>query len=804
MRLRLLLSLVLVLCTCASKAQTLPPITFIDGMPGYEKVDAQFQHFEDPSDKLGIQDILDSTAHHPFTPGTHEVLNKGYTHSAYWLRARFSLGSAPGVSKELRYLEINYALLDDIRFYVVEDGQVVKSWATGDNRPFASRPIDHSRFLFPLELKPGQVKTVYIRVQSTSSMRIPLSLWDPFEFYHEERIHALIDGVYFGILFLMFFYHLCLLITGRDISYFYYIGYITAVTLFQLSMTGYGFEYLWSNMPAINDHLIPVSICLIAGFVVKFSQRILTLKPDRRLFHRFFSSLVVLAAAGTVVSLVLPYQDVIRPIILCAILITLAILYIGALETMKGSYTARLFLLAWSSLLLGSLTLAVVSMGWIPANLATTNAFMLGSALQVILLSITLAERHNQINREKTEMEKQAKQALEAVNQTLQDNNRIKDEFLATISHELRTPMNGVLGCLQHIHEEPISDRVNLYVNYADRSARHMMLLVDSLLTYTELQSGQVRFDNKPFQPAELMDHSRELFQELADRKGIELSYRIDPATPDSVWGDYARLGQILNNLVDNAIKFTRQGRVDVTLSGERDSDETSYLLLQVHDTGIGIAPDKLTLIFERFRQVDGAFNRGYGGLGIGLAVIKALLDQLGGGIDVASEPGKGCTFRVRIPCQIHASEAETRDISTVEQMPLRTNGIRVLVVEDNPVNQLVLKGLLTKQGFDVLTADNGALALEIVNSRPLDVILMDCQMPVMDGFEATQHIRRLNSPAARLPIIAVTANAMSQDRERCLQAGMNDYTCKPISAKALNRKIIHWVNTRSRSKKAG
>lgn len=811
MRLRVFLIWVLAWLLLPAGAMALPAATVavIDDLPPFQRVDELFQHLEDASGKITVDDLLGEATHYPFEPGGNAVLNKGYSDSAFWLVGRFRAGNQDGDKKQLRYLEIDYSLLDDIQFFVVVDGKVEQQWHTGDTHPYSSRPIDHARFLFPLELQPGQEKTVLFRIQSTSSLRMPLAIWEPFEFYHSQRAHLLLDGLYFGILFLMFFYNLCLLLIVRDISYFYYIAYTFSIVTFQLGMTGYGFEYVWSDLPGINEFLIPLGICAIALFVVKFCQRILDLKRNAPAMHAFFNGVVLLQIVGMVASLALPYQLVIKPVILNAMLVSSVLLYCGAVEAMKGTPTARLFFIAWSSLLMGALILATVSMGWIPANLVTTNAFMLGSAIEVTLLSITLAERLNQINHEKTEMEKEAKRALEIVNQTLQDNNRIKDEFLATISHELRTPMNGVLGCLEHIHDEPISDKASQYLNYADRSARHMMLLVDSLLTYTELQSGKIHFDNKPFLTKDLVASSRTLFSELAQKKGIALSFFIEEATPDVLISDFNRISQILNNLLDNAIKFTRHGRVEVRIHGEIANLQTGdfNLLIHVSDTGIGIAEEKLSLIFERFRQADGAFNRGYGGLGIGLAVIKALLDYLHGSIDVESSMDRGSTFTVHVPCrcQVAGDQAEIAAVVSAENGPAKvTSGLRVLVVEDNPVNQLVLKGLLKKQGFDVFTADNGAQAVELVKSTQLDVIMMDCQMPVMDGFEATRQIRALPSPGNQIPIIAVTANAMSQDRERCLQAGMNDYTSKPIDAKLLNKKIIYWVNTSPRSQKAG
>lgn len=804
---RLLVKLLLTLACCMNGALAAQSVVYLDSLPGKSAANGYFEYLEDPSRQMTLGHVLARDAVPAFAPTTGAVFNHGYSNAAIWLHARVGV-QADAATTVTRYLEVDYSLLDDVVLYVIDDGKLVQSWHTGDTRPFHSRPIDHARFLFPLELQPGETRDVFLRVASTSSLRIPLTLWDPFTFYQEQRIDLLVDGLYFGILLLMLFYNLCLLISVRDISYFYYIAYTFGLCLFQFSMSGYGFEYAWSDWPALNDHLIPLSICLIAVFVLRFSQHVLSLATQWPLMHKIFTGLLLANALGVVAAVLLPYHAVIKPVVIDAIITAMVMLYAGVVESIKGSKPARWYILGWSSMFLGAVWLALASMGLAPANILTTNGFIFGSAIQVTLLSITLAERLNQINREKAAMELEAKRALQIANRTLQENNRIKDEFLATISHELRTPMNGVLGCLEHIHDEPISQKVEAYVNYADRSARHMMLLVDSLLTYTELQSGKLHLEDKPFAVRDLVNSARTLFTELSNRKGISLNFFIEASTPDIIIGDATRVSQMLNNLLDNAIKFTHHGRVEVRIYGEASSGNNNdfQLLMQVSDTGIGIAPEKLDLIFERFRQVDGAFNRGYGGLGIGLAVIKALLDQMHGSIDVDSREHLGCTFTIHIPCRYQTAEQtaepaqETADIA---KLP-RAHSLHVLVVEDNPVNQMVLKGLLRKQGYEVSTVDNGAQAVEWLRHNAADAVLMDCQMPVMDGFTATRMIRQLPEPIANVPIIAVTANAMSQDKERCLNAGMDDYTVKPIDAKSLNKKIIYWVNTGHRNTRAG
>ena len=754
-----------------------------------------FSHLEDSSSSLTIDTLLENSHDDLFTAGDQTVLNQGYSTSAFWLHGRFQAPSnAPHTT---RFFAIEYSLLDNVEFYVVNREQITQQWLTGDARSFDTRPIDHTWFLFPVEFDPGATLDIYIRVESTSSLRLPISLWEPSRFYDLQRPRLLTEGIYFGIVFLMFFYNLCLLATVRDTSYFYYITYILSLATFQLCMTGYGFEYIWPDHPRINEFILPFSVSAVGLFIVAFGIRVMDLQRNSQLTYYLCCILIVLEAASALVSLVLPYEVVIHTVIALALLVSAVMLVASVQESLKGNPTAKLFLLAYFTLLVGAVALAFASMGWLPANFVTMNSMMIGSAVEIVVLSFALAERLNQINKEKSAMEREAKQSLEDMNRHLLQTNQLKDEFLATISHELRTPMNGVLGCLQHLQQSGHDDKENPYLNFADRSARHMMMMVDSLLAYTELQSGKLSIQNEPLKIHELVERCKHLFIDNCDKKGVKLNVEVSSETPMILFGDPARLAQAINNLLDNAIKFTHEGQVDVQVSSTAIQPESRLLQLEVRisDTGIGIAHDKQEQIFETFRRGEGNAKQGYGGLGIGLSVVKSLMDKMGGNIGFVSQPGIGSTFTLSLPCHYQTNELTQRCDEQNLTRNRTTHSLTILVVEDNPVNQLVVKGLLKKSGYDVLSASNGAEALEKLEKHTVDIVLMDCQMPIMDGFEATRRIRNSDLDYKKIPIIAVTANAMSEDRHLCIQAGMNDYLCKPIDAQILNRKVIYWAN---------
>jgi len=779
-------------------------------IPANHSANAYFSHLADAAGSLTLPALLQNSYADLFSDGDNKTLNPGYTDAAYWLHGRFQLDADQAAVT--RYFGVDYSLLDDVAFYVVQHGEVTAQWLTGDSRPFASRPIDTSGFLFPVEFKPGATLDIYIRIQTSSSMRVPLSIWEPEAFHNAQRPRLLTEGLYFGVIALMFVYNLCLLLRVKDVSYLNYLAYILAMAMLQLCLTGYGYEYFWPQYPRLNEFMLPVSVAAIGVFIIAFGLPLLELKRKSRVLSYACTTLLVLEAGAALVSLVLPYGVVIQSVITLSLLVSLVMMAAALKESLNGSTTAKLFLLAYVTLIIGSVALALASMGWLPVNFFTTNSLMIGSGVEIVVLSFALAERLNQINQEKARAEREATRYLEEINLHLRQANELKDEFLATISHELRTPMNGVLGCLEHLQQHGNPDQPNPYLHQAEHSARQMMSMVDSLLTYTEIQSGKLHVQSEPFRLRDLLEHSQQLFAETCQRKGINLQLDISEDTPGILLGDPHRISQVLNNLLDNAVKFTHQGAVKVAVCCHRMRTDKSLLQLEftISDSGIGIPEAQQEQIFESFRSGDGKVKRGYGGLGIGLSVTKSLLDKMGGNLTFTSQPEQGSTFRASLPCQAASAEGQRGELDSAQnpagQHPEGQSHttLSVLVVEDNPVNQLVMKSLLNKFGYDVHCAGNGAEALELLRSQAVDLVLMDCQMPVMDGFTATRHIRNSDGIQKDVPIIAVTANAMSEDRHLCIQAGMNDYLCKPIDAQILSRKIIYWANRSPRISQTG
>ncbi|BBP44354.1 ATP-binding protein [Thiosulfativibrio zosterae] len=440
----------------------------------------------------------------------------------------------------------------------------------------------------------------------------------------------------------------------------------------------------------------------------------------------------------------------------------------------------------------------------------TFAIMMLMAFIGFLLISLILKRLKNtlkasqQLLSEKTEMNEKLNNEIflrdqltaelqEAKNRAL-ESSKLKSEFLANMSHEVRTPMNGIIGMSELLKDAKLTEQQADWLHTISDSANALLAVLNDILDFSKIEAGKLHLDPKPFELKPLIHSIVKSIEPRASERNLSLAAHLDDRLPEWILSDDMRIRQILLNLLGNALKFTPHGAIQlfVTAAGEHNE----YLKFSVQDTGIGIPESAKQKLFQAFSQVDGSTTRLYGGTGLGLTISQQLALMLGGEIGFESQEGTGSTFWFTIALTLaEAPQAvdENAQAKASDDESIVNEDLRILLVEDNLVNQKLALALLRKLGYDADIAENGAVALEKIANSHYDLILMDCQMPVKDGYQTTQELRQWDSALSKTPVVAMTANAMQGDEEKCYAAGMDDYISKPINPKILAEKMAFW-----------
>ncbi|MBL8174335.1 MAG: response regulator [Bryobacterales bacterium] len=432
-----------------------------------------------------------------------------------------------------------------------------------------------------------------------------------------------------------------------------------------------------------------------------------------------------------------------------------------------------------------------------------------GLARNLEIMSAGLAESYHgiresldermRLNEELTRLFGELKQKAADLTQAklrAEEANHAKAAFLTNISHEIRTPMNGLMGMLAILQDSHLNEEQQRRVQLAQDSASSLLALMNDMLTFSPGDGGSAEVARVEFVPSALVESIFNTYQNRGQDRGVQMSMYVDPSAKDLYLGDPARISQVLTQLVNNALKFTHRGSIRVALLGKNTLDDGREFRFEVSDTGIGVPAALQPRVFDPFTQADSSLTRRHGGAGIGLAVCKKIVGFLGGTMGMRSSEGIGSVFWFQIPLTRARKGTATPSRDPVEAASSAPETLRprILIVEDNAVNQKVACRLVERGGFDYEIAGNGRIAIERLEASSYDAILMDCQMPEMDGYRATEEIRKRENGAQRVPIIAMTAHAMEGDRERCLQSGMDDYLTKPVNRQELLSVLHRWI----------
>jgi signal transduction histidine kinase/ActR/RegA family two-component response regulator len=455
----------------------------------------------------------------------------------------------------------------------------------------------------------------------------------------------------------------------------------------------------------------------------------------------------------------------------------------GLLEPARAQWSERLVLLV-TMYLLGAY---MATTGSVTERLRRRTNVAIRTARDLVA---SLEHQREALQAQTVELEQARRQAESA--------NVAKSQFLATISHEFRTPLNGILGTTELLLDSPLTSSQRRFAKTAHLSATALLALVDDVIDLSRIEAGKFTLRNTSFDLRALVDEAMDLMAAIARDKPISLERRLPPQLPTQLLGDPVRLRQLLVNLLHNGVKFTDRGSVTLSVTQQgRDDAGALRLRFEVRDTGQGIAQDYLDSVFDAFTQADASTTRRHGGSGLGLAIAKDLTELMGGRLGVDSRLGEGSTFWFELAMQPAVDAPAKAPPPPIEMGELAAH---VLLAEDDSVNQMVVEAMLTRLGCIVEVAADGNAALGAATHRRYDLILMDCHMPQMDGFEATRRIRddEFDRGRGHTPIVALTADALAGDRERCIESGMDDYMTKPVSSSMLAACVERWTGRRT------
>ena len=707
----------------------------------------------------------------------------GFTSDAYWIRFKLKNSSD---EQKVYYLETARAITDEAKMFQILNSSV-QSFISGDQVPFNKRQVEHRSTVFKIELPKQSTSQFYLRFKSDGeTLNLPLNLYDEVGFWTMNYKQQLFLGVFYGLLFLAGIIYLFFYSSLKEKSFLYYGFYVFSIAFLQAALDGLIFQYIFPEGGYFNSRAVMITALFSNFFLLKYCEYFLKVNEFLPRFNKAYN--IIYGAIGVLFIMIFISPKTLEltyPIsnlngLISLILILSTVFYMRFKHFKIDPY----FSIGIFFLVIGLLGFVMNNLSVLPNNFYTLNSAKFGAGFEVIFLSLSMTNLIRKLRQEKETSQEEALKKSEEISE-------LKTYFMSNISHELRTPINAIMGIAETQLGENSNNEERKQYEIIKNASLSLLSNVNDILDFEKIEKNELILKQEEFNPSIVLNQISNNWKTEAEKKGLDYIFEMDYEIPTMVNGDSERFIQIINNVLSNAVKYTNSGEVHFKLRCIPQPDDIYRFSFIISDTGIGMNSEIKKNSFDSFNQMRLNHKRQYGGIGLGLTIVKHLVDLFKGSIKIESEEGKGTNVYIDLP--IKALAKRKRPIVSKTEVENINQPLHILVVEDNLLNQMVMRKLLRGSShISFAVVNNGNEAIEALKKDVYDIVLMDLQMPVMDGYEATKIIRsgELGKTIGEIPIIAVTADAMQETKQKVLDLGMNDYMTKPVNKDLLFKKI--------------
>jgi len=700
----------------------------------------------------------------------------GFTTHNIWLRFNLKNNSNQNFNY---FLETARPITDIAELYSIDNDNKATKYISGDAIPFKTKSFNHRKTIFKILLKPGEQKQFYLHVKSDGEMlSMPMILYNFDELIQMTSFEQFVFGFFYGILIIAAILYMFFFFAMRDRTFLYYSLYIVFIGLLQFSIDGYFYQFITPQSGWFSLHAVVIFACIANFFLGRYAQVFLKIKEYNKTINSAFYGLFILNAS-LFLSLIFipntlqysyPIANGLGLIVLSLIIASQIAIYRKTNELDRFFATGVFFLIS------GFVVFILKNFSLLPLSFWTENGSKLGTGMEVIFLSLSMANLIRNLKNEREELQTLALQKSEEMNE-------LKSYFLSNISHELRTPLNAILNTAKTMAKDSNDRQIQDGSQIIKYSTYSLLSSINDILDFSKIEKNEIKLEYSDFDLVKIAEHVANSFAREASDKGLDFTFHKGDDLPQLVKGDAVRLNQILHNILSNSIKFTHEGFIKFKLDAIKEKDNKVLVIFTVSDTGVGISREKINSIYDSFSQEGINNKRKFGGLGLGLYIVKHLINLHQGKIKMDSTPNLGSVCEIQLSYEaVEIIKKETIEENSSLEYDLK--GKSILVVEDNAMNQMVIK-MITKKWLNTTVefANNGEEGVKKLTENHYDIILMDLQMPVMDGYEATIAIRNGEAGENKksIPIIALTADVMETTKSRVIEIGMNKYLSKPV-----------------------